>query len=107
METYTIRDDVGVTVERSFWVSVRALIAGQVPDDQSLVARTGEEHIWVLERSRERGDPSGVALKGALKNELFRHLEVVCRCSIGLRQENEVLRYLDISPHQCGSSLIS
>jgi hypothetical protein len=78
-------------VERTLWVSVRTLVAGQVPDDQGLVARAGKEHIWILERSRERGDPSRVALKGALKNELFRHLEIVCRCSIGSRLENEVL----------------
>jgi hypothetical protein len=78
-------------VERTFWVSVRTLVAGQVPDDQGLVARAGQEHIWVLERSRERGYPSGVALEGTLENELFRHLEVVCRCSIGSRLKVEVL----------------
>jgi hypothetical protein len=74
---------VRVTVERSFWVSVRALVAGQVPDDESLVAGSGEEHIWVLEGGGERGDPAAVALKGALQNELFGHLErIVGRCSI-------------------------
>lgn len=34
-----------VTVERSLWVSIGGIIAGQVPDDQTLVARAGEKHI--------------------------------------------------------------
>lgn len=66
---------MGVTVERSLWVAVRALVAGQVPDDQRLVAGTRQEHIWVLEGRREGRDPAAVALKGALQNELFCHLE--------------------------------
>lgn len=74
-------------MERSLWVSVRGLIAGQVPDDQGLVARSRQEHVWVLERGREGGDPSAVALKVALENELFRHVEGLSgRCSIGLRR---------------------
>ena len=62
-----------VTVERSLGVTVRGVVAGQVPDDQSLVARTRQEHIWVFEGGREGGNPSAVALKGALENECFRH----------------------------------
>jgi len=34
-----VRDDVRVAVKGSLWVAVRALIAGQVPDDQGLVPR--------------------------------------------------------------------
>ena len=48
-KTYTIRDNVRVTVKGSFWVAVRALVAGQVPDDQTLVAGPGQEHVGVLE----------------------------------------------------------
>ena len=61
-------------MERSLGVAVRAFIAGQVPDDQRLVARSGQEHVRVFKGGRERGDPSRVALEGALENELFRHL---------------------------------
>jgi hypothetical protein len=33
-------------MEAAFWVTVGGLIASQVPDDQSLVATAGEEHVW-------------------------------------------------------------
>lgn len=61
-------------MERTLRVTVRALIAGEVPDNQCLVAGSGEEHVGVFEGGREGGDPSRVTLKGALENELFRHL---------------------------------
>lgn len=64
-----------MAVERALGVTVGTLIAGQVPDDEGLVAGTRQEHVWVLQGGREGGDPSGVALKGALENELFRHDE--------------------------------
>ncbi len=60
-------------MKRSLWVAVRALVAGQVPDDQRLVAGTRQEHVGVLEGGRERGNPAAVALKGALQDELLRH----------------------------------
>jgi hypothetical protein len=66
-------------VERSLWVAVGALVAGQVPDYQRLIARAGQQHVWVFERGREGGDPSRVALKGAFENELFRHLHDVAQ----------------------------
>ena len=46
--TYTVRHNVRVAVERSLWVAVGALVAGQVPDDQRLIARTGQEHVGVF-----------------------------------------------------------
>lgn len=36
---------MGVTVQTAFWVSVGRLVAGQIPDDESLVTRGGEEHV--------------------------------------------------------------
>ena len=48
--TYTVGDDVGVTVERSLGVTVLRLVTGEVPDDQSLVARGGQEHVGAVER---------------------------------------------------------
>ncbi len=75
-------------MERSLWVAVGALIAGQIPDDQRLIARTGQEHVGVFEGGREGGDPSRVALKGALENELFGHLAgSFGRCSIDARRQ--------------------
>lgn len=71
--TYTVGNDVRVTVERALGGSVGGLVAGQVPDDQRLVAGSRQEHVGVLERSRKRSDPTAVALKGALENESFRH----------------------------------
>ncbi len=74
-------------MERSLWVTVGALVAGQVPDDQRLIAGTGQEHVGVFERRREGGDPARVALKGSLENELFGHLAgSLGRCSIDLRR---------------------
>lgn len=43
--TYTIRHDVRVTLERTLRVPVLSLVAGEVPDDQALVATGGEEHV--------------------------------------------------------------
>jgi hypothetical protein len=60
-----------MAVKGSLWVAVGAFVAGQVPDDESLVAGTRQEHIWVFEGGRKGSDPSAVALKGALKNERF------------------------------------
>ena len=36
---------MGVAVEAPLGVAVRGLVAGQVPDDQGLVARTREKHV--------------------------------------------------------------
>lgn len=41
---------MGVAVEGALWVSVRALIAGQVPDDQSLISATRQEHVWAIQK---------------------------------------------------------
>lgn len=88
--TYTVGDDVRVAVQRALGVTVGRLIAGQVPDDEGLVARTRQQHIGVLQRGREGGNPSAVALKGTLENELFRHDEgSFGRCSIDLRRRVE------------------
>lgn len=43
--TYAVGDDVGVALEAPLGVTVRGLVAGEVPDDQSLVAGTGQEHV--------------------------------------------------------------
>jgi hypothetical protein len=40
---------VRVAVERSLGVAVGGLVAGQVPDDKSLVTRTRQEHVGAAE----------------------------------------------------------
>lgn len=47
----TVGNDVGVSVEGALWVTVGRLITGQVPDDESLVARTRQEHVWAVQWS--------------------------------------------------------
>lgn len=43
--TYTVGDDVGVAVQTPLGVTVRGLVAGQVPDDEGLVAGARKEHV--------------------------------------------------------------
>jgi hypothetical protein len=43
--TYAVGDDVGVALQAPLGVTVRGLVAGEVPDDQGLVAGTGQEHV--------------------------------------------------------------
>ena len=60
--TYTVRDDVGVAVERPLGVAVLGLIAGEVPDDQGLVSAAGEEHvgaIYTVSGCSRRGNCAG------------------------------------------------
>lgn len=45
---------MGVAVKGALWVSVRALIAGQVPDDQSLISATRQEHVWAIQKGQHR-----------------------------------------------------
>lgn len=73
--TYTVGDDVRVTVKGSLWVTVGGVVAGQVPDDQGLVAGSRQEHVWVLEGGSEGSNPAAVALKGALQDKSLRHVE--------------------------------
>lgn len=43
--SYTVGDNVRMAVEAPLGVSVCGVITGQVPDDQSLIATGGQEHI--------------------------------------------------------------
>jgi hypothetical protein len=97
-KTYAVGDDVRVAVQRALWVTVGTLVAGQVPDDEGLVARTRQEHVWVFQRGREGGNPSAVTLKGTLENELFRHVEgslggAQSICDVGLRRGIQNLEF--------------
>lgn len=50
--TYTVRNDVGVTLQRSLGVAILRLVAGEVPDDEGLVSASGEEHVGAGESKR-------------------------------------------------------
>lgn len=95
-------------MQRSLWVTVSSLVAGQVPDDESLVARSRQKHVGVLEGSRQGGNPSAVTLKGTLENKLFRHVEgSFGGCSIDLRRRfEEGIQNLEFRI-QCGISRAS
>lgn len=82
-----------VTVKGAFGVAVRSVITGEVPDDERLVTRSGQEHVgagWarsvrllervgvkriLLERGSQAGYPARVTLKGAAEDELLRHVD--------------------------------
>lgn len=66
VETYAVGDDVGVAVEGALWVSVGALIAGQVPDDQSLISATRQEHVWATQKSQLRSGETGCRISRLL-----------------------------------------
>ena len=46
VETHTVRDNMGVTVKASLGVSIRHIVASQIPDYERLVATAREQHIW-------------------------------------------------------------
>jgi len=54
---------VGVAVKRAFGDTVGVVIAGEGPDDERLITGTREEHVWILNRGCEGGDPSAVTLQ--------------------------------------------
>lgn len=87
-----------VALETALGVSVGGFVAGQVPDDQGLVAGSGQQHVGAIIKNssqnfvpskiqssdRDRSllllqgggkgsNPAIVALKGAAKNQLLSH----------------------------------
>lgn len=57
----TVLDNVGVALERLSGDTVGGVVSGEVPDDQGLISRTGQENVGVVGRSSERGNPAVVA----------------------------------------------
>ena len=80
---------MGVTVQTSLWIAVGSIVTSEVPNDQSLVSRSREEHVGaavtlasparqlqriaLFERGSQAGDPAAVALKGTTVDELLSH----------------------------------
>jgi hypothetical protein len=50
-------------VQTPLGVAVRGLVAGQVPDDERLVARAGEEHVGAVAVSQHRAQ-CNIAISG-------------------------------------------
>jgi len=69
----TIRNNMRVTLEASLRNTVANIVASKIPDDQSLIARSGQEHVGVLEGSSKGRDPVAMPFKGSTQNHLFSH----------------------------------
>jgi hypothetical protein len=48
--SYTIGNDMRVTVKTSLWVSVGLLVASEVPDNQRFVSRSREKHVRAVSK---------------------------------------------------------
>ena len=49
-----VRDDVGVALEGTLGDTVGGIVAGQVPDDEGLVATAGEQHVGAAEEKKQK-----------------------------------------------------
>jgi hypothetical protein len=66
-----VLDEVGVTAERPLREAVVALLAGEGPQDDSLVAGGRQEHVGVgVQGAREGGNPALVAAREKGGNEV-------------------------------------
>lgn len=74
---HNVRDEVVVAVEDLLGVAVVGLVAGELPDNDSLVARGGEQNVRVLLRGRNSGDPTLVAGKASLVSERLRPIALL------------------------------
>jgi len=72
-----IRDETVVTVKDAFWIAIFTIFASQLPDKDGLVSRTSQDHVWVLRRSCNRGDPAAVTAQNTFKHQTFRHVAFV------------------------------
>ena len=70
---YAVGDDVRVAVEAPLGVAVVRVVAGEVPDDERLVAAAGEEHVRVLQARGQRGHPAAVAFERPTHDQLLPH----------------------------------
>lgn len=68
-----VRHKVVVAVEDLLGVTVVDVIARELPDDDGVVARAGQQEVWVLRRRRDRGDPVSVARQASLVGERLSH----------------------------------
>ena len=51
------------------------IIASQLPDDEGLVARGGQDHVGVFGVGSDLGDPTIVSLEGTAQRQRLSHVE--------------------------------
>lgn len=69
---HDVRHKVVVAVQDLLGVAVVVLVARELPDDDGLVPRSGQQEVRVLLRGRNGGDPALVARQAALVSERLR-----------------------------------
>lgn len=69
---HDVRHEVVVTVQDLLGVAVVVLVARELPNDDGLVTRSGQQEVRVLLRGRNGGDPALVARQAALVSERLR-----------------------------------
>ena len=82
-----ITDEVGVSPQGTLSISVGVVITtrvGEAPDEDRLVARSGENEVGVLRGGGDGGHPVVVALEGSAEAKSFGHgcLVRVRRCRV-------------------------
>lgn len=85
-----VRYEVVVSVQDTFWIAVRVLVTGQLPDDYGLVCTRYEllnEREWDQEEDKYRGRQSGSCL-GSLRRSQWRSPSP---CGRATSQENAVI----------------
>jgi len=73
----SVGDEVAVALQCLVRNTARSLVFVQLPNDQTLISRSGENHIWEIVVGGDLSDPSVVALQGAFKRQLLvRHAKL-------------------------------
>jgi hypothetical protein len=62
-----MQEDVYIPLQTLGGDTVGLRVASQVPDDEGLVTRGGQQSVRGIQRGGDGGDPAGVALEGAAK----------------------------------------
>lgn len=71
-----VRDEMAMTSEGTLGIAVGSLllcIGGELPNDDSFIARGGEDGVGVVDGGGKRGDPAGMTFEVATKGESFCH----------------------------------
>lgn len=66
-----VGDEVVVSLQSFHWVTVGLTVSVQLPDDQGLVSRGGDEHVGELWVGGDLGYPASVALEGTFQGHDF------------------------------------
>jgi len=73
-----IRNKVTVTLKSLIGNTARRVVLVKLPDNQSLVSRSGQNNVWKVVIGGDLSDPAVVALEGAFQRQLFvRHFSTM------------------------------